>query len=107
MNPTIDAGVIAPVVAVGNYTWVDADKDGVQDVGELPIAGVKVELFDAFGNPATDYDGNPVAAVYTNAQGYYLFDNLLPGDYTIRFTGPAGYDLTTDTPAPEASSSQA
>ncbi len=98
VNPTIDAGVISPVVAVGNYTWIDRDADGVQDIGEPALAGVKVELFDAAGNPATDYDGNPVPPVYTNAQGYYLFDNLLPGDYTIKFTGPSGYVLTIDEP---------
>jgi len=33
--------------------------------------------------------------VRTDANGRYLFDNLLPGDYRIRFTPPAGMMLTT------------
>ena len=41
-----------PVAAgsVGDFVWEDADKDGVQDAGEVGIPNVRVELKDAAGN---------------------------------------------------------
>src|SRR5690606_34605816 len=49
-DPTIDAGyVLQPkpiVVSVGDYVWVDADRDGVQDPNEKPLGGVTVKLLD-------------------------------------------------------------
>jgi protocatechuate 3,4-dioxygenase beta subunit len=94
INPTIDAGMFARV-AVGNYTWIDVDLDGVQDAGEPVLAGVTVALLDANGNPAVDADGAALVAQVTDASGRYLFDNLLPGSYQVQFTLPAGYAFTT------------
>ncbi|MEY3641704.1 MAG: hypothetical protein RLZZ199_1509, partial [Actinomycetota bacterium] len=87
---SFDVGFV-PVVAVGNYTWVDSDSDGVQDAGESPLGGVTVELLDANGNPALDANGNAVPAQTTDANGKYLFDNLAPGNYRMKFTPPAGW----------------
>lgn len=95
VNPTIDAGFVPLEVAVGNYTWIDSNGDGVQDQGEPALSRVKVELFDGNGDPAVDAFGNPVPPVFTNANGYYLFDGLSPGDYMIKFTPPTGYDFTS------------
>ena len=90
---TFDAGFV-PTVAVGNYTWIDSDADGVQDQDEQPLSGVRVDLLDANGNPALDANGNPVASQTTGPDGKYLFDNLSPGDYRIRFTPPTGWPPT-------------
>ena len=30
----------------------------------------------------------------TDAAGLYLFNNLIPGNYTVTFTTPAGYTIT-------------
>ena len=104
VNPTIDAGVIGPKVAVGDYTWIDTDRDGIQDGDELPLAGVKVELLDVDGNPVYNASGSLVAPATTNASGRYFFDNLNPGQYRVRFTPPAGYDFTTQSAAGSGSS---
>ncbi|MCX6409236.1 MAG: hypothetical protein NT143_02160 [Actinobacteria bacterium] len=93
-NLTIDAGVVRPV-GMGNYTWVDSNSNGIQDVGEAPLPGVVVELLTASGQPATDAAGNPVASVTTDSLGAYFIGNLLPGTYTARFTLPSGYTFTT------------
>ena len=90
---TFDIGFV-PLVAVGNYTWMDADQDGVQDSDEAPLPGVTVELLDAQGNPALDSYGVPVPAQTTDANGAYLFDNLAPGEYRVKFTQPTGYVFT-------------
>jgi LPXTG-motif cell wall-anchored protein len=94
VNPTIDAGFV-PLVAVGDFTWIDVDRDGVQDPDEPVLPGVTVELFDADGQPVVGADGEPVPPVVTDANGFYLFDGLLPGDYMIRFTPPAGFEFTS------------
>jgi len=93
---TLDAGFFVlpatpdPIVAVGDYTWIDTNADGVQDPGEPPLAGMRVELLNPDGTPAVDRDGVVVAPITTGADGSYLFDNLRPGDYRMRFTLPDG-----------------
>lgn len=71
--------VIVPVsYAVGDYVWIDADSDGIQDDDEEVLPGVTVDLLDA--------DGKVVATTTTDSQGRYLFDELVAGTYRIRFT---------------------
>lgn len=91
---TFDAGFYVQPVGMGNYLWVDADGDGVQDGGEVPLAGVTVQLYLADGvTPATKIDGSPATAT-TDASGMYFIDGLAPGTYTALFTLPSGYDFT-------------
>ncbi|MBL7752941.1 MAG: carboxypeptidase regulatory-like domain-containing protein [Chitinophagaceae bacterium] len=77
---TLDAGIYSATSAVvGNYVWYDEDADGIQDPTEAPIPGVLVTLYD---NTNT-----PVASAVTDANGGYLFTNVIPGTYTIGFEG--------------------
>jgi len=68
-------------IEIGNYVWEDTDKDGVQDPCEPPIAGVKVNLYNAAGTL--------VATTTTSATGEYYFDTadgVLPNTpYYITF----------------------
>lgn len=96
VNPTIDAGVVPVVTAVvgmGNYTWIDTDKDGLQDSDEVPLGGVVVTLFNPDGTPAKNVAGGGATAT-TDSKGYYFIDNLLPGSYYAKFTLPANYTFT-------------
>ncbi|MEF2148660.1 SdrD B-like domain-containing protein, partial [Luteimonas sp. FXH3W] len=56
-----------------------ANNNGVREAGENGIAGVSISL------PAGTVDalGNAVAAVVTDANGDYRFDDLLAGTYTV------------------------
>ena len=54
----------APLL-IGNYVWLDADNDGIQDADENGLSGVNVALFDA--------NGNQVATTVTDANGHYTF----------------------------------
>ena len=56
-------------------TITDADFDGIQDSGEAPVPGVTVTLLDA--------DGNELATTTTDADGAYLFDQLVPGSFVL------------------------
>lgn len=64
--------------SVGDYVWLDANADGIQDEDESGVVGVKVELFKA--------DGQLVGTTETNADGLYRFKNLIAGDYYVVVT---------------------
>lgn len=90
-NRTIDQGVQVQLASLGDYVWEDADRDGVQDDDEKPVAGVRVTL------TGTDIYGNEVTLeTVTDDKGLYLFENLVPGTYVVTFdptTIPAGYNF--------------
>ena len=96
---TWDAGIYLPPASIGNFVWYDTNRDGVQDAGEVGINNITVELFrpglGPDGIPDTSDDDLPIATQTTadlgGNPGYYLFDELLPGDYSVRFTAPDGY----------------
>ena len=114
---TLDFGFVAPKVSVGDYVWVDANHNGVQDKGELPLEGVMLTLTGPDGQPVNDVTGQPVGPTYTDAQGGYLFENLpvLPEGqhYTVTLdpsTVPAGLIPTREgkgTPATDSSTGTA
>lgn len=62
---------------VGNYVWIDSDRDGIQDEDEPPAAGVTVSIEDNVGTF--------LGTVQTSSQGEYQFSGLQPGVYTVRF----------------------
>lgn len=64
--------------AVGDYTWIDKNKNGKQDAGEPVLPGVKVELLNE--------RGEVVATTKTDDRGFYKFDLLDAGTYQVRFT---------------------
>ncbi len=91
-NMTIDAGInnpALPIGALGNYVWYDYNENGIQDANEIGVPGVTVTLYDDLNNV--------LAVTATNAQGYYLFDNLGAGNYKVGFSNlPNGYKFTNN-----------
>ncbi len=77
-NLTVDFGFAAPgtTFSLGNRVWLDADNSGTINGAETGIAGVTVRLLNATGT-------NIIATTTTDANGYYRFDNLAPGDYIV------------------------
>ncbi len=69
--------------ALGDYVWLDANGNGVQDDGpDAGLEGVRVVLWsdsDGNGSPDAEYDER-----YTDATGYYAFEMLAPGAYEVR-----------------------
>ncbi|TDL94159.1 YSIRK-type signal peptide-containing protein [Macrococcus brunensis] len=75
---------------LGDYVWVDTDKDGIQDADEAgnpDVAGITVNLLDD--------TGIKLATTTTDANGYYEFTNLLSDYYKVEFILPTGYEATT------------
>ncbi len=89
-NMTVDFGFYLPV-SIGSIIWNDENNNGLQDAGELGIAGATVELLDGTGNLVAG-----VASQLTGVDGSYYFSGLTPGDYKVRVTMPAGYTKSTN-----------
>ncbi|MEM7128152.1 MAG: SdrD B-like domain-containing protein [Chloroflexota bacterium] len=102
-------------VSLGNRVWLDDGSDGgianngLQDGSEPGIAGVIMRLRHGDGtifdtDPNTS--GNQHYDVTTDANGYYTFTNILPGDYSVRVIGSnfnanaplEGFSSSTDAP---------
>ncbi len=72
--------------AVEGTIFTDDNNDGVADSGELGIENAYVSL------TGTDDFGTPVDLLsVTGPDGFYRFDALLPGNYTVTLTAPEGY----------------
>ena len=65
---------------VGDRAWLDADADGIQDVGELGLGGVTVRIYGA--------GSNLLAETTTGTAGNYSFTNLPSGSYFLEFAPP-------------------
>ena len=82
-----DIAQVKVTASLGDYVWLDRNANGIQEVDEQGIADVVVNLLDA--------NSNVLDTTTTNADGFYLFDNLTPGDYAIRVELPmAGYQFS-------------
>lgn len=86
-NSTIDAGFYK-VASVGDFIWEDFNANGIQDTGEVGIPSVIINLLNA--------SGEQIASTTTDSTGYYSFNGLIPGAYSISVTKPAGFDNLSD-----------
>jgi hypothetical protein len=83
---TLDFGYVEICNAsVGDFVWLDINRNGVQDAGEPGIGGVTVQLFNSLGGLLT--------TASTDTNGRYLFSGRCGGTYrvgVIASTAPAG-----------------
>lgn len=73
---TTQCGVLT--VEIGNYVWIDENKNGIQDAGEAPMTGLPLVICDA--------NCEPVGYTTTDADGNYRFNETnvdLDGDGTM------------------------
>ena len=82
--PDHDAG-LWQFASLGDYTWIDTNRDGLQTAGEVALAGVTVDLYQ---------DGVVLSSTHAAADGHYLFSGLLPGTYSLTFGEADGYART-------------
>ncbi|HEY9421659.1 MAG TPA: SdrD B-like domain-containing protein, partial [Thermoanaerobaculia bacterium] len=86
--------------SLGDFVWVDANNNGVQDDGPTGLNGVYVRLFQPGpdGLPGT-LDDVPLASVVTgngpdSAPGWYTFPGLAPGSYHVCISKPPTFEFT-------------
>ncbi len=83
-NRSVDAGFYKDVIhtcVLGDFVWLDCNKNGIQDFGEYGVPNVLVHL--------RKLDGTIVAAVETANNGFYNFTNIPAGTYVLRFFFPS------------------
>lgn len=84
----------ADTASLGDYVWIDENGDGIQNESAANgLNGVTVELLNQAGAviTTTQTANSPIDGF----PGYYLFDGLAPGTYSVRFVRPQGYLFTT------------
>lgn len=84
-----DTSTIPQLGALGDRIWLDSNENGLQEQDEFGIPSVTVNLLDC--------DGNILGSTVTNADGFYLFENLPAGDYLVQFVLPEGYLISPQT----------
>lgn len=87
-NLTVDFGYY-PLASLGNVVWYDTNQDGIQDDGEVGVAGVTVNL--------CDLSMSVLQTTVTDSSGLYLFSDLPVGEYMVCFdlsTLPEDYEVT-------------
>jgi hypothetical protein len=78
--------VIVILRTISGFVYVDRNNDGRRDTIDPPISQVALTL------QGTDNAGNAVSRMtVTDAAGFYEFDDLIPGNYTVRETQPFGF----------------
>ena len=82
-----------PAATLSGQIWIDANADGVIDVGETGLSNVHVLL-----ESREQLMGDPIPReTWTGAQGEYSFAEIPPGPYSVKAEVPAGYFATTTT----------
>ncbi len=77
------------LAAIGNYVWADSNNDGIQnEPTSNGLNGVTVNLYDN-SNPSVIYATTVTSNDVSGNSGYYLFDQLNPGNYFLEFVLPA------------------
>lgn len=67
------------------YTYQDANKNGLPDAGEAPLANVATSLTQ----------GAVIKSLTTGVDGKAVFDKLCPGTFTLSVTKPDGYTVAS------------
>ncbi|MCB0421748.1 MAG: hypothetical protein KDD61_12180 [Bdellovibrionales bacterium] len=74
---------------MGDFVFLDANKNGVFDPAEKGLANVTVRLQDCDAGNAT------VANTATDGNGNFLFSNVPVGNFRLLYVKPSGYNYTT------------
>jgi len=84
--PISEENVVLPVMSISGYKFNDLNGNGAMDSGEAGLDGWTIVL--------TMPDQTEVQTT-TGFDGYYRFEGLAPGLYTVRELQKAGWDSTT------------
>ena len=79
----------------GDFVWEDSNQDGIQNLGEPGINGVRVELYKDNGDGLSNLNTDTLVNFTLTANGgYYLFPNLDDGDYYAVFYKPTAMEIS-------------
>ncbi|PLP59418.1 hypothetical protein CYK37_08820 [Mesorhizobium loti] len=77
--------------SIGDKIFDDNNSNGTFDAGDVGLGNVTVQLIDDIdGDGVVDAGERVLATDTTDANGNYLFTNVLPGQYIVRVTDANG-----------------
>ena len=79
-------GGAEPKGSIGNFVWIDSNKNGLQDEVNSGVKSVVVKLFDN--------SNKLVQSTITDKYGKYLFTNVVAGHYFVEFKIPNDFTIT-------------
>ena len=92
---TIDAGIVVTSGSVGDYVWLDTNRNGIQDEEDTGLEGIRVVLeYSPSGDVSDDTQWIQAGETTTNEKGYYRFDELSEGYYRVKFQILEPYTIT-------------
>ncbi|KAF2072453.1 hypothetical protein CYY_006229 [Polysphondylium violaceum] len=94
VDPTEDVLLVPLLLAIGDLTFIDLNLSGTQGNPIQKISNITVELLNTSLKPVLDAYGNTVKPIQSDSDGLYLFDDLYPGKYVVRFGTAPGYSFT-------------
>ena len=109
-NHSFDIG-FKPLVSnysLGDYVWLDTNRDGIQDANESGINGITVNLYSSTNctgtitNTQTTMNGGIPAK-----DGFYQFTGLTQGSYCVEFVLPSNYTVSPNTGTNDTNNSDA
>ncbi|MBX7064782.1 MAG: T9SS type A sorting domain-containing protein, partial [Saprospiraceae bacterium] len=89
-SATVNPSNLKCTVNIGDYVWLDEDKDGIQDANEMGVNGIVVHLIN-LGPDGILGTGDDIIVdtEYTKTKGgtkgYYYFPDVPAGTYVIMF----------------------
>jgi len=87
--------VSSQAAEISGQKWNDADRNGVQDTGDLGIPGITICHYTSLNSNTTGgWGGSPDDCMVTDENGIYSFTNLIPGGYWVSEKLPPGYVQT-------------
>jgi protocatechuate 3,4-dioxygenase beta subunit len=71
---------------LGDFAWVDGNRNGVQDAGEIGLSNAVMTLYNS--------QTNVMSVTTSDVNGAYAFAGIATGTYFVGFVPPAGYFVT-------------
>lgn len=87
-NPATITITFETPAKIAGTVWLDADRDGQIGDDEQRKSGWTLRLLDA--------SGNVVATTVTDTDGSYLFEGLVPAEYTVEFFNENGVFIDSE-----------
>ena len=86
-----NGGPGATLGSLSGYVYRDFNNNGIRETGETGINFVRITL------TGTNDLGAVFVETFTDTEGFYHFDDLRPGNYTITEEQPSDFDDGKDT----------
>jgi SdrD B-like domain len=85
INNDVDMGFSNALSTISTRVWGDENANGIQNAGELGLAGAQVFVYSGQGIP-----GTVIASGVTDSNGDFNA-HVTPGEYSLRVSGVEGY----------------